>query len=243
MEGYYGPRFKQYEDGDYIRVEPISLDGNDWVLLPDFTGNVDEVRLWNRVLPAAEITADVDRLISGESDGLKSYITFDEGLEEYAFDISCTNGVPNGNHVTLGTNTRPSDVIPSGDQLSAYGMTNDKGEYEIRGIPFAGSGTRYSVYPTKGIHAFNPTSRSAFIGGTSMTINNVDFTDVSSFKVRGTIRYSGTTIPVDSVTFYVDGIPCSKNGKMIMSDAKGEYEISVPIGSHYIEARRQRPHL
>ena len=234
--GYYGPRFKNmkmvFSEADQF------FDGNDWVLLPDFTGNVDEVRVWNRVLTTDEITADVDRLISGESDGLKSYITFDEGLEEYAFDSSCTNGQPNGNHVTLGTNTRPSDVIPSGDQLSAYGMTNDKGEYEIRGIPFAGSGTRYSVYPTKGIHAFNPTSRSAFIGGTSMTINNVDFTDVSSFKVRGTIRYSGTTIPVDSVSFYVDGTPCNKNDQLIVTDANGEYEIQVPIGSHYIEARR-----
>ncbi len=234
--GYYGPRFKNMKM-EFSGADQF-FDGNDWVLLPDFTGNVDEVRVWNRVLTTNEITADVDRLISGESDGLKSYITFDEGLEEYAFDSSCTNGQPNGNHVTLGANTRPSDVIPTGDQLSAYGMTNDKGEYEIRGIPFAGSGTRYSVYPTKGIHAFNPTSRSAFIGGTSMTINNADFTDVSSFKVRGTIRYSGTTIPVDSVSFYVDGVPCNKNDQMIVTDENGEYEIQVPIGSHYIEARR-----
>ena len=236
-KGYYGPRFKDMKMV-VTRQSDRYLDGNNWVLLPDFTGNVDEIRLWNRVLTTDGITADVDRLISGESDGLKSYITFDEGLEEYAFDISCSNGVPNGNHITVGSNTRPADIIPSSDQLSAYGVTNDKGEYEIRGIPYAGSGTRYSVYPTKGIHSFNPTSRSAFIGGTSLTINNTDFIDVSSFKVRGTIRYSGTTIPVDSVSFYVDGTPCNKNAKLIMSGANGEYEIQVPIGSHYIEARR-----
>ncbi len=234
-EGYYGPRFRNMK----IEIaDNNGLDGNNWVLLSDFTGNVDEIRLWNRVLTADEITADADRLISSESEGLKAYITFDEGLEEYAFDASCSNGVPNGHHVTVGANTRPSNVIPTPNQLSAYGMTNDKGEYEIRGIPFSGSGTRYSVYPTKGIHEFTPTSRSAFIGGTSLTINNADFTDISSFRVRGTIRYSGTTIPVDSVTFYVDGKPCNKNDKVIISDANGEYEISVPIGSHYIEARR-----
>lgn len=230
--GYYGPCFKDMT----LRVLPL-FDGN-WVLLPDFIGNVDEIRLWNRVLTTDEIMADVDRIISGETEGLKAYITFDEGLEEYAFDSSCTNGVPNGHHANVGANTRPSDVIPTDDQLSSYGMTNDKGEYEIRSIPFTGSGTRYSVYPTKGIHSFTPTSRSAFIGGTSLTINNVDFTDVSSFKVSGTIRYSGTTIPVDSVSFYVDGTPCNKNDKLIMTDANGEYEISVPIGNHYIEARR-----
>ncbi len=233
-DNYYGPRFRNMK-----MTIAHGLDGNDWVLLPDYTGTVDEIRLWNRVLTTNEITADVDRLISGETEGLKSYITFDEGLEEYAFDISCSNGVPNGNHVSMGTNTRPSDVIPTTDQLSAYGMTNDKGEYEIRGIPFTGSGTRYSIYPTKGVHTFSPTSRSAFIGGTSLTINNADFTDKSSFKVSGTVRYSGTTIPVDSVSFYVDGIPCNKNDKLIMSDANGKYEISVSIGSHYIEARRR----
>ena len=235
--GYYGPRFKDMKMV-VTRQSDQCLDGNNLVLLPDFKGNVDEIRLWNRVLTTDEITADVDRLISGESYGLKSYITFDEGLEEYAFDISCSNGVPNGNHITVGPNTRPADIIPTSDQLSAYGVTNDKGEYEIRGIPYAGSGTRYSVYPTKGIHSFNPTSRSAFIGGTSLTINNADFIDVSSFKVRGTIRYSGTTIPVDSVSFYVDGMPCNKNSKLILSGADGEYEIQVPIGSHFIEARR-----
>ncbi|MBR4829609.1 MAG: hypothetical protein IKZ92_07405, partial [Muribaculaceae bacterium] len=217
-----------------------SLNGtdNNWVLFPDFCGNVDEIRLWNRVLTDEEVFVDADRIISGEAEGLKAYITFDEGLEEYAFDSSLTNGVPNGHHVTVGVNTRPSDVIPTEKQLSAYGITNDKGEYEIRGIQFIGSGTRYSVYPVKGIHSFSPTSRSAFIGGTSLTINNVDFTDVSSFKVSGTIRYAGTTIPVDSVSFYVDGTPCNKNDKLILTDANGEYEISVPIGSHYIEARR-----
>ena len=230
--GYYGPQFK-----DIIISGPDDI-GNNWALLPEFSGYVDEVRLWNRQLGEDEILADADRIISGESDGLKAYITFDEGLDEYAFDSSCTNGTPNGNHVTVGANTRPSDIIPTEQQLSAYGMTDDRGEYEIRGIPFTGSGTRYSVYPTKGVHSFTPTSRSAFIGGTSLTINNSDFTDNSSFKVSGTVRYSGTTIPVDSVSFYVDGTPCNKNDKLIVTDANGEYEISVPIGNHYIEARR-----
>ena len=202
-------------------------------------GYVDEMRLWSRALPDEEIAHNYDRLISGRESGLKLYWTFDEGLEEYAFDYSYTDGTPNGNHPILGRNTRPSEIVPSAEQLSLYSITNDRGEYEVRGIPFTGSGTSYSVLPSKGIHSFSPTNRTAFIGGSSLNINNVDFTDVSSFKVSGTIRYVGTTIPVDSVSFYVDGTPCNKNDKLIYSDANGEYEISVPIGSHYIEARRQ----
>ncbi|MBR6432042.1 MAG: hypothetical protein IKS64_04245, partial [Muribaculaceae bacterium] len=201
-------------------------------------GNIDEVRVWNRALPDNEISTNYDRLLSGREDGLKVYWTFDEGLEEYAFDYSYTDGVPNGNHPKLGRNTRPSEIVPSENQLSLYGLTNTNGEYIIRGIPFTGSGTGYTVAPTKGIHSFNPVSRTGFISANSLSLNGYDFTDVSSFKVRGTIRYAGTTIPVDSVSFYVDGTPCNKNDKLIYSDANGEYEISVPIGSHYIEARR-----
>ena len=201
-------------------------------------GNIDEVRIWNRALPDNEIVTTYDRLLSGRETGLKLYWPFDEGLEEYAFDYSYTDGIPNGNHPDLGNNNRPSEIVPSEDQLSLYGLTNTNGEYIIRGIPFTGSGTGYTVAPTKGIHSFNPASRTGFISANSLSLNGYDFTDVSSFKVRGAIRYSGTTIPVDSVTFYVDGMPCNKNDKLIYSDANGEYEISVPIGSHYIEARR-----
>ena len=203
-----------------------------------FLGHADELRVWNRALGEGEIATNYDRLLSGRENGMKLYWTFDEGLEEYAYDYSRTNGQPNSNHAIIGTNSRPSTRVPNDSQLSSYGITNDKGEYEVRGIPFTGSGTRYSVYPSKGIHSFTPTSRSAFIGGTSLNINNVDFTDVSSFKVSGSVHYAGTTIPVDSVSFYIDGTPCNKNDKLIMTDANGEYEISVPIGSHYIEARR-----
>ena len=204
-----------------------------------YIGYADEVRVWNRALSDKEIANNYNRILSGRENGLQLYWSFDEGLEEYAFDKSMTDGVRNGNDPILGKNTRPSTITPSGEQLAYYGVTNSKGEYEVRGIPFTGSGTRYSVIPTKGVHDFNPTSRSAFVSTSAMTINNVDFTDVSSFRVRGTIRYSGTTIPVDSVSFYVDGSPCNKNDKLIMSDKNGEYEISVPIGNHYIEARRE----
>ena len=201
-------------------------------------GNIDEVRIWNRALPNKEIVTTYDRLLSGRESGLKVYWPFDEGLEEYAFDYSYTDGVPNGNHPILGRNNRPSEVVPSEDKLSLYGMTNTNGEYIIRGIPFTGSGTGYTVAPTKGVHSFNPTSRTGFISANSLSLNGYDFTDVSSFNVSGTIRYSGPDVPVDSVTLYVDGTPCSKNGELIMSDANGEYLISVPIGEHYIEARR-----
>ena len=222
------------QDGK-VKVKFCSALGSN---LNTFQGNIDEVRVWNYALTDKDIANNYDRLLSGREKGLKLYWTFDEGLEEYAYDNSYTDGVPNGNHPILGRNTRPSDIVPDEDQLSLYGLTNENGEYIIRGIPFTGSGTGYTVAPTKGTHKFNPSSRTGFISASSLSLNGYDFTDESSFNVNGTIRYSGTDVPVDSVSFYVDGLPCTRNGDLIMSDANGEYLISVPIGEHYIEARR-----
>ena len=232
--GNFGPQFK---DMRIVGKKP----GNSMSSLPlcnDFRGNVDDIRLWNRALTDDEIAADADRILNGREDGLKAYITFDEGLETYAFDESYTNGVANGKHPMLGVNTRPSTVVPTERQLSLYATTDVDGEYTLRGIPFTGSGTSYTVVPTKGVHSFSPTSRSGFISANSLSLNNYDFTDVSSFPVSGTIRYSGTDIPVDSVMFKIDGIPATRNNKTIYSDANGEYTIDVPIGEHYIEVER-----
>ncbi len=203
-----------------------------------FTGYLDEVRLWSKCLQAKEVKGNFDRMIGGREEGLKLYWPFDEGLDDYAFDISRTNGVSNNNHPSTGT-SESSTITPSSTQLSLYGRTNESGEYVIRGIPFTGSGTGYTVLPELGIHEFSPATRTGFISPGSMSLNNYDFTDISSFKVSGRIYYEGTDIPVDSVKFDVDGTPCMADGELVYSDANGEYTISVPIGFHYITASRE----
>ena len=202
-----------------------------------FTGYLDEVRLWNRALTTKEVSNNYGRVISGREEGLKIYWTFDEGLDHYAFDESRTSGVANGHHPNLGT-TKPTPLTPSSNQLGLYGVTNEQGEYIIRGIPFTGSGTGYTVLPEFGIHKFSPSTRTGFISTGSMSLNNYDFTDVSSFTVTGKIMYAGTDIPVDSVQFAIDGTTCMADGEIIYTNSNGEYTISVPIGSHYITASR-----
>ena len=203
----------------------------------NFTGCMDEVRLWNVVLPDKEVSNNFGRMIGGREDGLKLYWPFDEGLDEYAFDVSRTSGVANSNHPDV-RGTKSTTITPSSNQLGLYGMTNDKGEYIIRGIPFVGSGTGYTVLPELGVHEFSPSTRAGFISSSSLSLNNYDFTDISSFTVKGTVYYEGTDVPVDSVQFSVDGTPCMADGEMIYTNANGEYTISVPIGFHYITASR-----
>ncbi len=202
-----------------------------------FTGYLDEVRMWNRAITAKEVSNNYGRVISGREEGLKIYWPFDEGLDNYAFDESRTSGVANGHHPNLKT-TASSPLTPSSSQLGLYGVTNQQGEYIIRGIPFTGSGTGYTVQPELGIHEFSPSTRTGFISTGSMSLNNYDFTDVSSFTVTGKIMYAGTDIPVDSVQFAIDGTTCMADGEIIYTNSNGEYTISVPIGSHYITASR-----
>ena len=199
-----------------------------------FKGNLAEVRVWNKVLTDKEKENYADRMLNGREEGLLLYWPMDEGLNRYVFDASYANDMPNGRHAKVGNNISASSIIPVDNQLSRYAVTNENGEYIIRGIPFVGSGSTYTITPTRGIHEFSPLSRNGFIGNGSLTLNSYDFTDTSSFPLKGKITYLNTNIPVDSVQFMIDGnMVQSKEG--IRSDSNGEYEISVPIGKHLIE--------
>ena len=202
-----------------------------------FKGNLAEVRVWDHVLTDAEKALYYDRTLNGRESGLMLYWPLDEGLQRYAFDASYSNDLPNGRHATVGNNITPSTTVPAEAQLARYGMTNEQGEYLIRGILFMGSGSGYTIVPEKGIHEFNPHTRSLFISPTSLTANNIDFEDVSSFPMTGHIYYAGTNVPAEGIQFYVDGIAVTANGKAQQTDANGYYHINVPIGEHYVEAK------
>lgn len=203
-----------------------------------FLGNISEVRVWDHVLNAKEEDNYNDRTLSGYEKGLQIYWPLNESVGHLAFDASCTNDYPNGRHATVGENIQTSTLIPTTKQLSRYGVTDEQGNYVIRGIPFVGSGTSYTITPSKGVHSFEPLSRSAYVSANSLTQNNYDFSDKSAFVVKGQIFYENTNIPVDSVRFKVDGEFVEGKHGPIMTDAEGKYEISVPIGNHRIEAFR-----
>lgn len=222
---------------DSYHGEALHFGGSEDETNESFTGYIDEVRIWSKALTKKDVANTYNRMLSGREDDLKVYWPFDEGLDKYSYDISRTSGIPNGNHPTMGATTA-TDVTPNATQLCLYGVTNESGEYTIRGIPFTGSGTGYTVRPELGTHKFSPDNRVGFISTSSMTLNSYDFTDISSFKVSGTVYYEGTDIPVDSVQFAVDGTTCFNDGEIVYSNSNGEYTISVPIGTHVITASR-----
>ena len=201
-----------------------------------FNGYVDEFRLWTKCLTKDEILENFDHLLVGNEKDLETYWTFDEGLKGQFFDSSRSGTAYHNHHGKTGSNTEPDKFTPTALKLKA--KTDLDGNYIIQGVPFSGEGTTYAVIPQLGIHEFNPTQQLRFVSNNSLVHNATDFTDVSSFPVSGTIFYSGTDYPVEGVNFYVDGTVCSKNGELVETDSEGRFTISVPIGRHFIEARK-----
>ena len=205
----------------------------------NYRGYLDEVRFFNKALTDKEIERNYNHPLAGNEDGLAIYYPLDEGLETQtiAYDFSKTDGMPNGRHATtLESTAQGTDVIPSESQLSLMAYTDVQGNYTVRGVPFKGDGTAYTIVPQLGVHEFSPAYLSRFVSASSLVHSGVDFSDISSFPVSGTVYYAGTTYPVEGVNFAVDGVACAKDGKMIESDADGNFTISVPIGKHYITA-------
>ena len=203
----------------------------------NFRGNLDEIRFFTKALTDKDIERNYNRTLAGSESGLAIYYPLDEGVErqEFAYDFSKANGVPNGRHAFTRVSAQSTKQVPSEEQLSLMAYTDNNGNYVIQGVPFSGEGTSYSVVPQLGIHEFSPSEQARYVSMSSLIHNGVDFEDVSSFPVSGKIRYANTDYPVEGVNFYVDGTLCSKDGEVVTSNEYGEYTISVPIGDHFIK--------
>ena len=251
---YSGGKWRFYMGTDSLRTDSMQVANSGWQAIQTsgtltfsiggdnraagsaYTGSVDEVRLWSRALPRKEIENNYCRILGGTESGLFLYWPLDEGLRvvKYAFDVACQDGIYQLNHPEVGANVTPTTDVPK--RLGLYGLTDSEGDYIIRGIPFQQGGTNYKIAPELGIHRFNPEKRSMFVSPSSLTANNIDFEDVSSFPMRGHVYYAGTNIPAEGIRFYIDGELVTANGKVKETDAEGKYTISVPIGEHYVEA-------
>ncbi len=207
-----------------------------------FTGYIDEMRVFSdKALSREEILANYNHTLCGTEDALVAYWPVDEGFsgQTTAYDYSKTSGVANGNHARLGAGTLPTgSIIPTSHQLGLFALTDTQGNFVIRGVPFTGEGTNYMVIPALGVHEFSPTYSTRYVSASSLVHSGVDFTDVSSFPVSGVVYYEGTDYPVEGCTFYVDGTICSRDGELIQSAGDGTFTISVPIGDHFIQVKK-----
>ena len=225
--------------GQALSAESMHIGYSSNTSKPQFQGYLDEIRIYSRAITDEEIVSSADRTLAGNEDGLVAYIPLDEGVQALtkAYDYSKTAGAANENHGNL-TGGTFDPTTPDGSQFGLLGYTDNQGNYVVRGVPFNGDGTNYSVTPLMDSHEFSPERQSRFVSASSLVHSGVDFTDISSFEVSGIIRYAGTNIPVDSVQISVDGRQASRNNEIVVTDADGRFTVDVPIGRHYISASK-----
>ena len=211
-------------------------------------GYIDEVRVWSKSLTQEEIAKTYDRYLSGDEEGLWAYWNFNHstGKEFYDFAHKETRYYghdgrirKNGENTVYIEDAEMSGLpehTPSRNQLNYKDYTDEEGSYYISGVPYTGNSTLYTVRPVLGSHKFSPTQTPVTLSGTSVN-HKTEFVDESSFPVKGTVTYEGSTIPVEGVQFYIDGVVCSDSkGNIITTDAQGEFSISVPVGLHEVKA-------
>jgi hypothetical protein len=111
-------------------------------------------------------------------------------------------------------------------------MTDASGYYAVPGIPLIGNETNYDIIPSKGAHEFTPNKENITVSKRATEFEK-NFTDVSSFNVKGFVYYENTTYPVDSCMFYIDDSEeplKDTNDHIVRSNGDGAFTISVPIG-------------
>ena len=210
-----------------------------------FNGHIDEVRLYAQVMEADRVLRDYSRYVESDGDGIVGYWKINEGKGPYVFDIANELGLYHGSDGRIFGATW-SDEIPDASQLGMAGYTDENGHYQVNEILFRDNGENFTVTPSitlsGSIHAFSPNQRVLFIGVGNASLNDVAFTDVSSFEVSGHVlfEYDGVRSGSEGVAFYLDGgTPLVRSdGTLITTDAFGYFEIQIPIGLHFFQARK-----
>ncbi|UZR98485.1 LamG-like jellyroll fold domain-containing protein [Chondrinema litorale] len=205
-----------------------------------FKGYVDEIRLWNTPLTEEEIASNFSRYIAGTEDNLVGYWRLNTGLSDQFFDAARNGYTFYENHGWVWRGTW-SEMTPLQSQLAYKGITDEVGNYTISGFPYETDGSQYTFTPMFGVHSFEPKQMLRFVGDGASIHNGIDFKDVSSFKVSGTVWYENTYFPVEGVSIKIDGqYAVNGEGELIQTDNLGQFRIDVPIGYHALRLEKNQ---
>ena len=130
----------------------------------NFKGNIDEIRVWNRILDSAYVAKTYNRYISGREADLRAYYRCDEPSVNVVFDYSGKDDLFNKRDGIISATVGHSDkIIPSSEQLANKAITDEDGNYIINTIPYTTEGQQYEVVPMLGIHQFSPNKQPIYL--------------------------------------------------------------------------------
>lgn len=220
----------------------IASNSNPIIIGAGYTGLIDEIRLWNKAKTPDMVGYDHKRMLAKDEANIIAYWRCDEGFGNELYDCSKTGNDHNRNDgLHNAGNISFSVDIAAAEQLGWAGVTDDKGNYLIPYMPYYASGEIFTITPRYGgatPHEFSPPKKSVFIGEGANIISDINFIDLSSFKVTGTVVYEDFNCGVEGVMLYVDGQPVVKDYDFIYTDESGQFEITVPVGLHFVEVRK-----
>ncbi len=237
-----------YKDGVYLtRNLYVPSTASDFrICLLDGTNGVDldELRIWNRILTAEEIAANTRCYLSGKEEGLAHYYPFENAMS-YTADGNKQYSVPDMAYSQTSYAQRNDIVIadtaaavanttpPTSDLIANKAVTDASGAYCIGGVPFVG-GTTFDVTPTAehGKFSYNGTSA----GFATITLDadrpnatGIDFTNTEAVRFSGRVLYRRSTIPVRGARFLVNGVVvCDATGNPTETNASGNFEFEIP---------------
>lgn len=124
--------------------------------------------------------------------------------------------------------------IEGGVELSC--VTDSTGYFEIDSLIYQREGTYSLQVGTDG--AFQP--QTVTFDETSNLIAGILFTSTLYYDFSGFVLYEGSSIPVSGVQFLRDGVPVvDAKGKAVTTNTQGAFTVSIPQGSHTIQAVKE----
>ncbi len=157
-----------------------------------FEGWLDEIRLWDYARSSTQINATINQIIPGDEQGivdpdgelgLEAYWMLGEGRGTLITDVT-----PN-NHT--GNLKNPQLQQVSSDEYLVKNWDGDNIPLDVEYF----------------VHDYDPNARNVSLDPSNISVDRVDFTDISQLSVSGFVRYDGTNCFADSVEVFVNGNP------------------------------------
>lgn len=134
----------------------------------------------------------------------------------------------------IGVTCSPGEGVIGG--ITKTTKTDEAGFFEFSGLPYQGTGSYYITIDETGYKGPNELGEVNFSQNSNWTQGFNYYMD-NYYIYSGNVFYRDTSIPVPGVSFKLDGnVMHDANKKVIITDTQGAFSLSIPAGSHRVQA-------